>query len=181
MGLDYSRNTLRILSDDGYEGVIAEIFFDGTDSPRVVHYERPGGMPNLNNEGYAESDCIDGNRYAWFFADGFTSAALRAVPIAPESAGDCPTDPEEPGEPVDPEEPGQPGEPEVPGEPGTPFEPGEPTVPSAPGANPDVSETTAGNPGDLAKTGVETAGLAAIAGLLLAAGGVAVWSRRINS
>ncbi|EPD29490.1 lamin tail domain-containing protein [Gleimia europaea] len=181
MGLDYSRNTLRILSDDGYEGVIAEIFFDGTDSPRVVHYERPGGMPNLNNEGYAESDCIDGNRYAWFFADGFTSAALRAVPIAPESAGDCPTDPEEPGEPVDPEEPGQPGEPEVPGEPGTPFEPGEPTVPSAPGANPDVSETTAGNPGDLAKTGVETAGLVAIAGLLLAAGGVAVWSRRINS
>ena len=110
MGLDYSRNTLRILSDDGYEGVIAEIFFDGP-TARVVHHERPGGMPNLNNEGYAESDCQEGAGFAWFFADGEKSAALRAVPIS------CSNDEGEPGtvdpEPTDSVDPTEPTEPEI--------------------------------------------------------------------
>ncbi|MGI6786589.1 MAG: lamin tail domain-containing protein [Gleimia sp.] len=190
MGLDYSRNTLRIMSDDGYEGVIAEVFFDGTNSPRVVHYERPDGMDNLNNEGYAESDCIDGNRYAWFFADGFESGALRAVLIDPESAEPCLTDPDEPTDPTETTEPTEPTEPSEPTEPTQPTEPTDPTEPTKPVEHTKPSEPSepgepsvpsGGKPGDLAKTGVETAGLAAIAGLLLAAGGVAVWSRRINS
>ncbi|MDI9588859.1 MAG: LPXTG cell wall anchor domain-containing protein [Acidobacteriota bacterium] len=191
MGLDYSRNTLRILSDDGYEGVIAEIFFDGTDSPRVVHYERPGGMPNLNNEGYAESDCQEGAGFAWFFADGEKSAALRAVPIS------CSNDEGEPGtvdpKPTDSVDPTEPTEPEISSGDKDSNGAGEES-----GDNTDDSQNVGASKSDatksdnlgthaekqsgkLAKTGVNTAGLAAVAGLLLAAGGVAVWSRRINS
>lgn len=196
MGLDYSRKSLRVLSDDGYEGVIAEIFFDGTNSPRVVHYERPAGMPNLNNEGYAESTCVEGAGFAWFFADGETPAALRAVPIS------CSDDEGEPGpvdpEPTDPVDPSEPTDPVDPSEPTDPVEPTEPGTTPGDGSGNDGDDSQNGGEsdgtkpensgtasekqdGNLAKTGVATAGLATVAGLLLAAGGVAVWSRRINS
>ncbi|MDO5025310.1 MAG: lamin tail domain-containing protein [Trueperella sp.] len=149
MALDYGNYSLRVAADNGYDGVMAEIFFDGTATPNVVHYQRAAGMPNLNNEGYAESTCINGSAFAWFFADGEEPAALRAVPIA--CAG---------------------------GDAGAGDNPG----PGGAGADTTGADKPgAGNTnGNLAQTGIDAAGLAGIAGLLLVAGIVTLKVKRTN-
>lgn len=104
MALNYDSLTgdLFIVSDDGYNGVIALATLNGTDSPDIVHMARPAGMENLNNEGFALSDqCVDGSRPAWFFEDGVKTGSLKSVQYDCKSA---PVDPEEPGT----EEPGEP-------------------------------------------------------------------------
>ncbi|MDO5049942.1 MAG: lamin tail domain-containing protein [Actinomycetaceae bacterium] len=172
MGLDYSRKTLRVAADNGYNGVTAEIFFDGTSSPRVVHYERPAGMPNLNNEGYAESDCVDGSAFAWFFADGEEPAALRVVSIScdeDEPGADEPA-PSEPGASTDPDDTN--------GQDDDAKEPGD----DQPATDKPTEKPATGKPnGSLAKTGIEVTGLAGLAGLLLLAGATAVRTKRANS
>ena len=82
MALDYDtvRNTLWAVCDDGCQDRSAEITLNGTAQPDLAHYERPAGMPDINNEGFATSPAslsVDGQRPVWWFADGFASEALR--------------------------------------------------------------------------------------------------------
>ncbi|WP_223626491.1 lamin tail domain-containing protein [Microbacterium sp. EST19A] len=82
MALDYDtvRNTLWAVCDDGCQGRSAEITLNGTATPGIVHYARPAGMPDINNEGFATAPAslsVDGQRPVWWFADGFASEALR--------------------------------------------------------------------------------------------------------
>lgn len=82
MALDYDtvRNTLWAVCDDGCQGRSAEITLNGTGQPSLVHYARPAGMPDINNEGFATAPAslsVDGQRPVWWFADGFASEALR--------------------------------------------------------------------------------------------------------
>lgn len=86
MGLDYDSvlGVLWVEADDGYNGRLAQLKFNGTSEPQVAHIERPASMPNLNNEGFATSPveyCVDGQRPAWWFADGETPEALRTAPL----------------------------------------------------------------------------------------------------
>lgn len=166
MGLDYMPGTdrLRVLSDDGYNGVLADIYFDGTNSPEVLHYERPAGMPNVNNEGYAESHvCSDDVRIAWFFTDGVMPGSLRSVPLACDSV---PT----------PDDGAT-----TPGGAGTDPEPGDATatpdgnatdVAAGGAASGSDSSGTGSGSGELSYTGASVAGIAALAVLLVAAGAV---------
>ncbi len=82
MALDYDsvRGVLWAVCDDGCQGRSAEITLNGTAQPGLAHYERPAGMPDINNEGFATAPAslsVDGQRPVWWFADGFASEALR--------------------------------------------------------------------------------------------------------
>ncbi|HXH35968.1 MAG TPA: lamin tail domain-containing protein [Plantibacter sp.] len=82
MALDYD-TTLGVLwamCDDGCAGTGAQITLNGTSQPGAAHVARPAGLPDINNEGFATlpaSQSIDGQRAAFWFADGFASQALR--------------------------------------------------------------------------------------------------------
>ncbi|MCI2956737.1 lamin tail domain-containing protein [Agromyces atrinae] len=157
--------------DDTCEGRTA-VFTIGSSGvfERGVVYERPAGMPNLNNEGFAIAPaalCTDGALAVLWADDGNTDGhALRAGSL------DCAVveEPEVPNPEVpNPEVPN----PEVPN-PEVPV-PGDPEqLPEAgPGAEP-----TAPKPGAaLASTGVETTG-ALLAGFALLAFGAALIARR---
>lgn len=154
MGLDYDEalGVLWVEADDGYNGTLAQLTLNGTATPDVVHIERPTGMENLNNEGFAVSSidyCVDGQRPVWWFADGVRPGALRsgsldcdAAPVNPgetETPGPTETPGETPGESEGPTEtPGEtPGESEGPTE--TPGETEGPT--QTPGETPIATET----------------------------------------
>ncbi|WP_158524608.1 lamin tail domain-containing protein [Auritidibacter sp. NML100628] len=97
MGLHYDvdTDTLWVAADDGYQGTHAKVTFNGTDTPEVVHVQRPAGMENLNNEGFAISTmdyCVDGERPVWWFADGFESGSLRAGTLKCGAPDDEPTE-----------------------------------------------------------------------------------------
>ncbi|MFY9714580.1 MAG: esterase-like activity of phytase family protein, partial [Microbacterium sp.] len=82
MALDYDsvRGVLWAVCDDGCQGRSAEITLNGSAQPGLAHHERPGGMPDINNEGFATAPAslsVDGQRPVWWFADGFASEALR--------------------------------------------------------------------------------------------------------
>ncbi|MFF2272249.1 lamin tail domain-containing protein [Agromyces sp. NPDC058136] len=106
MALDYDTvlGELWAVCDDGCEGRSARIAFTGGE-PGISVFERPAGMPNLNNEGFATapsasaapslvsaartatggadatataSAAAGAERAAWWFADGVQPAALRA-------------------------------------------------------------------------------------------------------
>lgn len=82
MALDYDsvRGVLWAVCDDGCDGRSAEITLNGTAQPGIAQHERPAGMPNINNEGFATAPAslsVDGQRPVWWFADGFPSEALR--------------------------------------------------------------------------------------------------------
>ena len=99
MGLDYDSvlGGLWAVCDDGCEGALALLTFTGGPEPEIVYYDRPAGMPNLNNEGFTTagaSAASGGTRPVWWFADGAASASLR-VGTLPAAAD--PTEPTEPG------------------------------------------------------------------------------------
>lgn len=160
MALDYDtvRGTLWVMCDDGCSGKTAELTFNGTATPRIAHYAPPAGLPNVNNEGFATAGAslaINGERPVWWFADGFTSEALRTGTLPANEAG-------EPGEPGEPGVPGGPGESGNPGAPGEPGNPGAPAEPGKPG-------------GSLPATGAEfSLAILVFASLLLTGGGVAL-------
>ena len=57
-----------------------QITLNGTAQPGIAQYERPAGMPDINNEGFATAPAslsVDGQRPVWWFADGYASEALR--------------------------------------------------------------------------------------------------------
>ena len=82
MALDYDsvRGTLWAVCDDGCHGRSAEITLNGTAKPGIAQFDRPAGMPDINNEGFATAPAslsVDGQRPVWWFADGFASESLR--------------------------------------------------------------------------------------------------------
>lgn len=100
MALDYDTELdgLWAVCDDGCGGAAAFITLNGTVDPDVVHYARPEGLPNANNEGFAtapaavhlgtretsetpetrETPETPETRSAWWFTDGVKSGALHA-------------------------------------------------------------------------------------------------------
>ncbi|MDF2560829.1 MAG: hypothetical protein K0R99_2275 [Microbacterium sp.] len=94
MALDYDsvRGTLWAVCDDGCHGRSAEITLNGTAQPGLAQYDRPAGMPDINNEGFATAPAslsVDGERPVWWFADGFASESLRTGTL-PGIAGENP-------------------------------------------------------------------------------------------
>lgn len=95
MALDWDavRSTLWAVCDDGCQGRSAEITLNGTATPGVVHYARPAGMPDINNEGFATAPAslsIGGQRPVWWFADGFAAQALRTGTLPGGTDGEDP-------------------------------------------------------------------------------------------
>lgn len=96
MGLDYDTalGVLWAMCDDGCSGKTAQVTFNGTDTPTVAHFAPPAGLPNINNEGFATAPAsvsVDGQRPVWWFADGYTSQALRVGTLPgglPSDGGD---------------------------------------------------------------------------------------------
>ncbi|HHW83701.1 MAG TPA: lamin tail domain-containing protein [Actinomycetales bacterium] len=175
MALDWDTELglLWAVCDNGCEGLATQITLNGTDSPGLLHVERPAGLPNLNNEGFATATdalCVDGTRPVWWAADGEVPASLRsgtlpcATPVTEDPTGtptDTPTDTPT-GTPTDTptETPtdaptGTPGEtPSGHGKPGTPGKPGLPV------------------------TGADAGGLVALSAASLALGGLLLAVRR---
>ena len=85
MALDYDETlgVLWAMCDDGCSGTGAQIAFDGTNEPTVRLIDRPTGLPDTNNEGFATSTlCVVGERSAWWFTDGVRPGALRRGALA---------------------------------------------------------------------------------------------------
>ncbi|MFD2675242.1 lamin tail domain-containing protein [Gulosibacter bifidus] len=87
MALDYDHltNQLWVVADNGFEGRMAALTFNGEATPAVKQYAGSASMTKLNNEGFATvpvDQCIDGNRPAYWFEDGVKVGALKlgAVP-----------------------------------------------------------------------------------------------------
>src|SRR5690606_19128910 len=104
MALDYDAvlDVLWAVCDDGCGGRSAQITLNGTDQPEIAHFARPAGMPDINNEGFATAPAslsVDGHRPVWWFADGFTTEALRVgtLPGGIEEPGTEEPGTEEPG------------------------------------------------------------------------------------
>lgn len=93
MALDYDQVTgvLWAVCDDGCDGRSAQLVFNGSAEPQATYVERPGGMPNINNEGFATATnalSVDGERPVWWFADGYTSGSLRTGTLPGTDPGD---------------------------------------------------------------------------------------------
>lgn len=170
---DHERGALWVVCDQACDGLTAtyEIAADGEDVGSFVAtalYERPAGMANIANEGFAvaaQETCVDGRKATFYVDDSNTDGhSLRRGSI------DC--TPIEPGEPSEPTEPGQPAEPT---EPGGPSEPGQPVQP--------VTGTGTGTAtGGLAVTGGELSiGALAFALGVLALGGGALLAARTRT
>ncbi|MDO5495124.1 MAG: lamin tail domain-containing protein, partial [bacterium] len=83
MALDWDSElgALWAVCDNGCEGLSTLILLNGTESPELTHVERPAGMANLNNEGFATSTaalCVNDTRPVWWAADGEVPGALRS-------------------------------------------------------------------------------------------------------
>ncbi|MDO5034987.1 MAG: lamin tail domain-containing protein [Actinomycetaceae bacterium] len=176
MGLDFDTNTktLRVLSDNGFDGVMADVEFDGTAEPNVVLYERHPELPNENFEGYARSNaCVNGSSFEWFFQDGAKSEALRVLSTP---CGDQPG--EEPGEESgsgDNTDSEQPGDDAKPGD--DTQKPGGDQKPTKPVDKP--TKPIDSSKGTLAKTGFDATSVGIVAALLLLAGAGVTASRKL--
>ncbi len=110
MDLEYDaeRQALWVVCDDTCNGQTATFDVASTGANKgsftaTSLYERPTGMANLNNEGFAMAPqelCVNGTKPVYYADDNNTGLhALRAGSI------DCTTKPVEPVEPVDPVDP----------------------------------------------------------------------------
>lgn len=183
MALDYDTvlDELWAVCDNGCEGAAARIAFTGAE-PTIVHFARPAGMPNLNNEGFATAPASLSSgveapaaptrstvtpaalaaaaaveatvRPVWWFADGELPAALRTGTL--------------PGVVVD-----------SPGEPGGGNGGGE----SGGGATGGNGDAAAFNPAALASTGIDDGlvGLMPLALLAVLVGAALLLTRRRRS
>ncbi|UQN15013.1 lamin tail domain-containing protein [Gulosibacter sp. ACHW.36C] len=211
MGLDYDEalGVLWVEADDGYNGRLAQLTLNGTTTPDAVHIDRPTSMENLNNEGFAVASidfCVDGQRPAWWFADGVQPEALRSAMLDCEvqdggtetpapTPTPTPTDPEATEQPVETNGPGQsvdPSESETPvatetqggsgagSTSGATSGAGSTSTPAAGDNNESGTNNEAGGNG-LATTGAEgIVPLLALSGVLLAASLVLMRIRRGN-
>jgi LPXTG-motif cell wall-anchored protein len=124
LGFDAEKGKVWAVCDDTCQGrsILLDIAQSGADDGRfvgVAAYERPTGMPNLNNEGFVvmpQSQCVGGSKPVYYADDAATDGhALRAGTIDCTVGG--PTGPTGPTDPADPTGPVTPGIPTpVPGE-----------------------------------------------------------------
>ncbi|MBD7956396.1 lamin tail domain-containing protein [Microbacterium sp. Sa4CUA7] len=178
MALDYDTvlDVLWAVCDDGCDGRAAQVTLNGTSQPAIAHVARPGGMPNVNNEGFATMPVVAAGateRAAWWFEDGVEAGALRLGSVRVVDGAE----PGEPGTPGEPGEPGTPGTPGTPGAPGLPGAPGAPSGPAAPTAPLPGSGLTAENRGTLTAPASAAAGARITIGVGAAHAGrdVEVW------
>lgn len=88
MSLDYDTYThiLWVGTDNGYGSLLANISFNGTDTPNIVHVKPPMGLKTSNNnEGFAIAPAeytVNGQRPVYFFEDGVTVNALTVGSLA---------------------------------------------------------------------------------------------------
>lgn len=100
MALDYDSvlGVLWAVCDDGCGGTSAQITLNGTDQPGIAHFARPAALvgpdgEELNDEGFATAPASlskDGERPVWWFADGYSSSALRTGTLPGVSGGEGP-------------------------------------------------------------------------------------------
>lgn len=117
MALDWDTalGALWAVCDDGCDGTAAQFTLNGTETPDLRHFERPAGLPNANNEGFAtgpealkqQADATlmraasaadaQAQRPAWWITDGVATNALHLGSL--NAASETPVDPSEPGDP----------------------------------------------------------------------------------
>ncbi|WP_116952543.1 lamin tail domain-containing protein [Jiangella endophytica] len=167
LDFDLATDTLWVVCDDGCDGASA-LLRVGADGAFAAtgRVARPGGMANLNTEGFAITPvehCVDGLRPVYWSDDNDTDGhSLRAGTLP------CP-DPEEPGEPGEPgDEAGEPEEPgDEAGDPGDAGSDGGDTGSDGGDTGAEALPDTGGAAGPLLVVGV----LLALAGVALAAAG----------
>ena len=106
LDFDPERGALWVACDDTCGGVVALFDISATGALEAVQYfDRPAGMPNLNNEGFAVAPralCVDGLKPVLWADDGDTGGnSLRAGSIACtelEQPATTPADPTRPAE-----------------------------------------------------------------------------------
>lgn len=91
MALDWdtTRGGLWTVCDDGCGGVSAFVTLNGSATPAVTFFSRPGDAPVDNAEGFATAPAslaTDGVRPAWWFTDGVRPGALRTGTIGEATA-----------------------------------------------------------------------------------------------
>lgn len=155
MSLDYDSvlGVLWAVCDDGCGGTSAQITLNGTDQPGIEHFARPAGMPDINNEGFATAPAslsTGEERPVWWFADGYTSEALRVGTLPGATDGGS-------------------------GDGGSGDGDGDG---SGGGGSDDSGAGSGDDGGDLATTGSEVPGAALLLALTLLIGGAVVASRR---
>lgn len=106
MALDWDtvKGGLWAVCDDGCNGAAAFFALNGTDKPELTHFDRPEGLPNTNNEGFATSPAAlttnaaaksataQSQRPVWWFTDGAKSGALQAGTVFTPPVTDDGTD-----------------------------------------------------------------------------------------
>ena len=68
----------------GFSGLLTALHLAADpEGPTVRLIDRPTGLPDTNNEGFATSTlCVVGERSAWWFTDGVRPGALRRGALA---------------------------------------------------------------------------------------------------
>lgn len=91
MALDYSDGVLRALCDEVCEGRSVELTFDGEKfvSDGAI-FDRPAGLGNLANEGFASFADETGTRYLWADDGVADGVSLRSAFVPAQPAGSLP-------------------------------------------------------------------------------------------
>jgi len=106
---DADRALLWVVCDDACGGRIATFELTGGAFTASALYERPAGMANIANEGFAIADastCVDG-KVATFYADDANTDGFSLRTGTLDCEGAAPVDPTEP-DPTEPDDPGAP-------------------------------------------------------------------------
>ncbi|WP_084128640.1 lamin tail domain-containing protein [Demequina sp. NBRC 110055] len=116
---DAERGQLWVVCDEACDGRIATFALADGSWEMTALYERPAGMANIANEGFAiapSSTAVDGAVATFYVDDADTDGfSLRSGTLPAVKAAD-PVDPVDPVDPGDPVDPVDPGEPAVPGD-----------------------------------------------------------------
>lgn len=94
---------LRVLCDDSCHGTSVAMGLEGGAFAVTAAYDRPLGMPDLNNEGIAfapQTSCVDGRKEVVWSDDGDTDSHSLRSGTVPCTV--LPTDPTDPSDPTDP-------------------------------------------------------------------------------
>ena len=82
MALDYDtyNHILWVVADNGYGNIAANVTFNGSENPEIVHVKPASGVDvTLNNEGFAIAEAnytVNGQRPVYRFQDGVKVGAL---------------------------------------------------------------------------------------------------------
>lgn len=143
---DPEDSLLRVLCDDSCDGTSVAMGVTAGAFGVTHAYDRPLGMPNLNNEGIAfapQSSCRAGVKEVVWSDDGDTDGhSLRSGTVPCQALPTTPTTPSVPVTPSTPTAPTTPISPSTPSTPSTPTTPPATTVPARQPAEISVRRTT---------------------------------------